>query len=399
MLPSKTALSLVNRDRIGAFTLGFFACLCILIGGVGTYIALIRPVMLIVAARSWVPTPCTIIASAVKETRSDRGSPLYSIEMTYSYVFNRKPEQASQYDVFGISSSSARGWRDAVVDSLPPGRVTTCYVNPRDPSQALIDRDPNLGLLWGLLPPVIFVIGLLLLWGRYVPGQRKPEAEGVSRGRDFDRDRSKFKHAVDSASHDDGPITLAPEIPRVAGVLVGLCLTLFWNGIVGVFVYHSDQFTNGSTGWAIFFWVFMTPFLAAGAYIVWNFGKLLLGLFNPQPVLNLSCAQVPLGGSARLAWSIEGRWDTLQSLTIRLKGSETGDGASNGRIFYDDLLVERRIPGEVAAGEVEFAIPGNLMHSFSSKHASIEWKLAVDGRIPWWPGLRADFPIRVAPHE
>ena len=207
------------------------------------------------------------------------------------------------------------------------------------------------------------------------------------------------------SSEDDGPLMLEPEISRRGEILGGLFVTSFWNGIVSVFVFHANEFQDmGGSPWGpVIFWVFMTPFIAVGLGMIGYLGMLVLGLFNPQPVLTLSRARIPLGGKARLAWLLEGRWDTVASLAIRLQGTEVNGvpkyGSSKGRVFHDELVVERRLPDEVARGEVEFAIPPNLMHSFASKHAAIIWKLAVVGRIPWWPRVRCDFPIRVTPHE
>ncbi len=405
----KAALSTRANKTSAAATavFGFFAVFATVAGGILAYAAMIRPVALIVSARSWVPTPCTIIASAVKEHPGSEGGSTYSVEITYSYLFRGKPHQSDRYD-FSTGSSSALGWRNAVVDSLPPGRVTTCYVNPRDPSQAVINRAPSLELLWGLLPLLFFVIGLSILGGAgwwYLVGRRRGHAFPVPVGQAFTRNLAAARDNSIPTSDDKGPITLQPEISRWAEILGALFVTLFWNGIVSVFVFHVDKFQVGvGFGWSrLLVWAFLTPFLAAGLYMMGWLGMLVLGLFNPQPVLTLSRARVPLGGKARLAWSLDGRWDTVESLTIRLKGCEAGDvpkfGSSGGHVFHDELVLERRLPDEVAAGEVEFAIPANLMHSFASKHAAIVWKLAVVGRIPWWPHVRANFPIRVTPHE
>ena len=139
---SKAALSTRSNNSFTATTVcvEIIAVCFMFFGGLGLYGAFLRPVGSIIAARTWVPTPCTIIASAVKEHRRSGGDRTYSLEITYSYLFKGKPHQSDLYDFFSGSSSSL-GWRNAVVDSLPPGRVTTCYVNPREPSQAVINRD------------------------------------------------------------------------------------------------------------------------------------------------------------------------------------------------------------------------------------------------------------------
>jgi hypothetical protein len=406
---SKAALSTRSNNSFTATTVcvEIIAVCFTVFGGIGLYGAFLRPVASIIAARTWVPTPCTIIASAVKEHRGSEGDRTYSLEITYSYLFKGKPHQSDLYDFFNGSSSSL-GWRNAVVDSLPPGRVTTCYVNPREPSQAVINRDLHAEFSSVFLPLCMFLFGLPIL-GRagwwYLVGRRKGQAFSVPFGQVLARNLAAARDASASSSDDEGPLALKPDMSRRTKILAALFATLFWNGILSVFVFHVDEIKAGmASDWgAVFVWAFLTPFMMIGLFFVGWLGMLVLGLFNPRPVLTLSRARVPLGGKARLAWSLDGRWDAVESLTIRLKGCEDGDvpkfGSSNGRVFHDELVLERRLPDEIAAGEVEFAIPANLMHSFASKHAAIVWKLAVVGRIPWWPRVRGDFPIRVTPHE
>jgi hypothetical protein len=406
---SKPALSTRSSNRFATTTVGvqiIAVCLTI-VGGTGLYGAFLRPVASIIAARAWVPTPCTIIASAVKEHRVGNGGPTYSLEITYSYVFDRKPHQSDGYDFFSGSSSSL-GWRNAVVDSLPPGRVTTCYVNPRDPSQAVINRDLHAEFSSVFTPLCFFLFGIPILiragWWCLV-GRRKGQAFPVPLRQVFAGNLAAVGDAAAASSGDEGPLTLKPEVSRRTEILAALFATLFWNGILSVLVFHVDEIKAGmASDWgAVIVWACLTPFLAVGLLFVGWLGMLVLGLFNPRPVLTLSRPRAPLGGKARLAWSLDGRWEAVESLTIRLKGCEVAEvprfGSSGGRVFYDELVLQRKLPDEVAAGDVEFAIPDHLMHSFASQHAAIVWKLAVVGRIPWWPRVRANFPIRVTPHE
>jgi Protein of unknown function (DUF3592) len=410
MLP-KTALSARTKTKKSsavamAGMIGFFALLSIVIGGFGSYSMLIRPVASIVAARSWVPTPCTIITSVVTDHRVSEGNRTYSLEVKYSYRFAGKPHDCDRYD-FSPDSSGSSGWRNEIVDSLPPGRVTTCYVDPRDPSRAVIDRDPSLGLLLGLFPLVFFVAGLSTVGGAgwwYLTGRHQGREMLLPVGQALARALARCDNPV-APSTDSAPLLLKPEISRRSEILRLLFATVFWNGLLSVFVFTVWTSTDGNgpdlSPWIV--WAFLTPFLAVGVLLVVQLGLRVLGLFNPQPVLTLDRACVPLGGKARLAWSLEGRWESVESLSIHLKGSEkpTDSEGSSGveRVFHDEIVLERKLPDAVAAGACELVIPSNSMHSFSSKRGSIVWKAAVLARIAWWPSVRANFPIRVTPHE
>ena len=106
---SKAALSTRTTSVAVTVFIGFFALFSVVFGGIGLYVATIRPVASIIAARSWVATPCTIIASAVTEHRGSEGRPTYSLEITYSYVFKGKPQQSDRYDFLSGSSSVLAG--------------------------------------------------------------------------------------------------------------------------------------------------------------------------------------------------------------------------------------------------------------------------------------------------
>jgi hypothetical protein len=409
-MPSRTALSArTNKSSVAVrIFVGLFAVFSTGFGAFGFYFATVRPMASIVAARSWIPTPSTILSSAVKTHPGGQHGPTYSVEISFSFVFNGKPHRSDRYSFLTVSSN-ARGWRDAVVKAYPPGRVTTCYVNPRDPSQAVINRDFQAELLWGLLPLLFFVIGIAVLGGAgwwFLVGRHKEQASALNRQEALSFNETAFCPELRGSAEEQGPITLMPAMSRRAELIGAGILTLLWNGLVTFFVYQKLPVLRG----ARFDWfdaislVFLVLFVGAGLFLLARLGIKVLALFNPLPILTLRQARVPLGGTVKLAWYFEGRWDTIESLSIRLKGSEQArktqrNSQSQNRVFHDQLLVERSQPDEFADGEIDLAIPGNSMHSFESKHNSIAWQLSLVGRIPWWPAVRADFPIRVAPHE
>jgi hypothetical protein len=86
----------------------------------------------------------------------------------------------------------------------------------------------------------------------------------------------------------------------IPGALAALGIALFWNGIVGVFVFfalagtllalglplpevaHNIRFESGSDGlpsggMLVFLWLFLTPFIAVGAFLAWAFLHLVGG--------------------------------------------------------------------------------------------------------------------------
>lgn len=119
---------------------------------------LLVPVRHAFAARSWRDVECTILRSEIRRHHSSKGSDAYSPEILYSYVVDGKEHRSDTYSFFGLSRS---GWAAArrKTDGYRAGSTVTCYVNPNDPDDATLHRNPSLGWMVGLIPLA------LLTWG------------------------------------------------------------------------------------------------------------------------------------------------------------------------------------------------------------------------------------------
>ena len=70
-------------------------------------------------------------------------------------------------DIRSFFEYSSSGWASAqrITKGYRRGSTVTCYVNPADPDDATLNRDPSLGWLIGLLPFALLAGGLAL-WPR-----------------------------------------------------------------------------------------------------------------------------------------------------------------------------------------------------------------------------------------
>jgi len=124
-----------------------------------------------VRQRDWPAVPCTIVRSGVGGESTD-GS--YAASVEYRYEWQGRALTSS---VIKTGYSGSESWNDAqsLVDAYPAGAASTCYVNPANPVEAVLDR----GSLWFgliLLIPLIFVaIGAGGIW--FAWRKRRPEAE------------------------------------------------------------------------------------------------------------------------------------------------------------------------------------------------------------------------------
>ena len=120
------------------------------------------PVYRICQAKQWRLTPCTILESRL-ESSSDSDGTTYRFLVRYEYVFDGRKYVGDRYN-FALGSSGGHDSKLRLVQSLPPGRRVTCWVDPAKPWISVIDRTPPGDLWFGLFPVVFVAIGGALMF-------------------------------------------------------------------------------------------------------------------------------------------------------------------------------------------------------------------------------------------
>jgi hypothetical protein len=111
-------------------------------------------------ARGWRPTPCTVRSATLRKTEvhGEVHLTLFRPDIVYAYRVNGRDYRANAFNFTDRSTPWYYGKR-GVLAAYPPGRRTTCYVDPRDPTSAVLTRDLRLSSLFGALPLVISILG------------------------------------------------------------------------------------------------------------------------------------------------------------------------------------------------------------------------------------------------
>jgi hypothetical protein len=395
-----TAISRQKDDLAGRLVGVAFFSVFLLMGLGFFYVMLVRPLVQIQAARGWIETPCEIVSSQVGVHHGDDTT--YSIDIAYKYEAGGREYQSDRYH-FASGSSSGRSGKQAVVDRYPPGKKTVCYVDPDDPTEAVIQREFTADLWFGLFP-LIFVLvgaaGLLGTTGLIKIGSRKTSQAGYLPAQKFGRSgRAGWKAELPVQA---GPVTLKPQWSRWGKLLGVVCLALFWNGIVSIFLRQVVQgFQAGRPEW--FLTLFMIPFVLVGLALIGGIGYVALSMLNPRPTLTLSQASVVLGGTMRLEWKFDGRTRVRRRLHIHLRGEESAsyrrgtDTYTDTEEFAGFTLLDTLDPLEMTEGNVLVRVPQDTMHSFDGGNNKIQWSLRVEGEIRRWPDVKETFPIVVLP--
>lgn len=365
------------------------------------------PASRVVASRWWDPVPCEILSSRVVSHSGDDGA-TYSVEVRYRYEVDGRSFQGRRYRFLGGSSSGHEG-KQKVVDALPPGSTATCWVDPDDPEQSVLDRGLSWEYLFALLPLVFVALGAGGLWVAWESRRRKrAKARPIEPGRAIEpgEDLSKegrgllerlAEHEVLPETPPPGELVLEPALSPLGklGCLAGVAL--FWNGIVGVFVWQLWRQPEWALG------CFLTPFVLIGLALLAAVPYQLLALANPRPHLVLADGRLAPGRTTTLHWSFRGATGRLQSVRIRLEGREKvryGSGDSHTtrqRVFAKVSLVEESQRGLLAGGDVRLEVPAKAMHSLSGRNNWIEWVVTVHGSIARWPDVQDEFAVVVLP--
>jgi hypothetical protein len=125
-----------------------------------TYLFGVQPLLLFESARRWRPLPCTIISSRVR-ARGQAMSTRYSALIVFRYQLDGRERASGDY---ALAEESSRSFGDAagIVRRYPPAAQATCFVDPRNPDRAVIDRSLPTGTPFALLP---FGFLITMSWG------------------------------------------------------------------------------------------------------------------------------------------------------------------------------------------------------------------------------------------
>jgi hypothetical protein len=394
---ARAAIASQARSRCGRHGLAALFAVFAAVGGGLLYPLGIRPIARTIDAESWVATPCRVLRAEVRSHRSDDGT-TYSVYVLYQYEFNGQTYKSDRFGFVGGSSSGYQR-KARIVKAYKRAARPICYVDPRNPSQAVLQRGFHAALLVVLLPLVFLLVGV----GGFIGTLRGRRASGAQpvRGDVAVLGPIGQGGAPEAIGHtrsmQAGRAVLATKFsPRAkfAGILI---IALFWNGIVSVFIF------GGADGAGWFGRLFLLPFVAAGLGLIAAAVYQFLALFNPRPRLELSASVVPLGGAAELRWSFTGRTSRIRELVVTLRGVEEAryrrgtDTCTDRNTFYEMELIRTADGNEMAAGQVGFVMPQDTMHSFEAENNKVLWQLDIHGDIRRWPDVKESFKINVTP--
>lgn len=389
------SISRGDSKRKGRIFLRLFFAFFFVIGSVVTYVTLIGPLLGVYAARDWITTPCTIVSSNV-ESHSDSDGTTYSVAITYRYQVRGTTYTSDRYS-FVTGSSSGRSGKAAVVAKYPAGSDARCYVDPDDPSEAVIQRGLTAGMAFGAIPLVFVIIGLLgFIFAGRMTGYRPRVADPEGKANYLPDER---RHAAARTGH----VVLTSAGGRVKKTLMISGFALLWNGIVWTLMYFVVLSDDDAPLMAQ---LFIGLFALIGVGLLGLVGWSALAIFNPTVRLELAGETFHLGEPLEVSWQVLGPTRRLQDFALVLEGIEEAtyqrgtDTVTDTNTFvtYDLVRVAEPDARRLSAGDdARLDLPTDTMHSFEASRNKIRWQLKATGAIPRWPDIEDTFELTLLP--
>ncbi len=370
-----------------------FLAIFVAAGSAAGYFLSFRPLYAAYQARSWTETDCEVIASRVVAS-GDTARP----DIQYRYYVGDRPYTSRRYNFIpGSTNDSTVG---ATVERYSPGTRFRCFVDPADPTQAVINRDPTGWYYLGLaffagFAGIPFVIGVFVIRARSNMRSAQLTVNAPLGARAL---------AGDSIGTplDSGPVVLQPSVSPMGKLVMTSIFCLLWNGLVGVFTYvEVTEFMAGRGSW--FMAIFLLIFQIVGVALLLSVPYQLLALANPRPAITLGRGIIPLGGAVPFEWQLVGAASRVSHLTITLLAREEAryrrgtDTHTDRREFHREVLADTSDTMSVEHGNGTIRIPASTMHSFQSSNNKIVWTIEVKGEIRRWPDISEAFDITVGP--
>jgi hypothetical protein len=354
-----------------------------------------RPLYLAYRARDWTPTACQVVSSrVVSSEKSSRP------DIVYRYDVDGRRYTANRYDF--LSGTNSDSTVPDVVASHPAGASVECFVDPDDPSSAVLNRTPTRWYFIGLAFFALFsgipaVIGLVLL---SASRRRRAAASTPAAARAGGGD-SRFGSGFGVA--DARPLVLEASSSPL-GKLVGVTIVcLLWNGLVGAFTYFEIRSFIDGQPIAWFLALFLLLFQAVGLFLLGAVPYQLLALANPRPIVTLSRGTLPLGEAVSFTWALSGAAHRVTALQMTVRGTEEAryrrgtDTQTDTHVFLTETIVDATHAPAIARGSGTIRIPAGSMHTFTAAHNKVMWTLQVTGTIARWPDMDETFDLTVGP--
>jgi hypothetical protein len=370
-----------------------FGVLAIVMGFFLSAFCVIKPLQNWANARHWISTNA-VINRAELTSRSGIHGPEYSLEVKYSFNFGGRSWQSTRRS-FSESIDESIADLDAWVASHKPGTVTPVFVNPEDPTDAVLDRSIHLGWITLALSFCMLAFGFVMLAQCLLTWWRRKGLTDASLINDcLPRSRPHPKYLrVFPPLFSAGACAL---LTLPAGAAAAWSLT---RGVRALLGGHADVINLLYGAGAS---------VAAGFLLACAF-KLFKQACRCRPVLEVTPGTPVVGGVLRLKWKFIGPRQNVGWIRVFLEGFEEAKVRHLIATYHGPMSEEKKERSLFAtvpmveqkekslSGSASVAIPAETMHSFTGVKSAITWEIKFEFGKDETETLEYRFPIRLTP--
>jgi hypothetical protein len=335
--------------------------------GVGMGYLSARTLLRAEAMLSWTETPARLVSCDLRVSRGSKGGSSYRVEARYQYEAGGVSRTGDRVSLYSGSDNVGR-FQHRVYTELKQcmGRKvpTVCWVNPRDPADAILIRKlrPEMLLFMQLFVLAFGGAGLAIVTAG-LSGLLRPSAQAEALA-----GSARIRMNGTSA-------------PRAAGVLA-----LVWNGYVGWLLWQTHRvMATEAMPWYLWLLAASGVFPAVvAAYLIGRFRKYGVSVFEMSPV------PARLGGPVAGTVRIPAKVDTAEGFEVTLQCvHQHTTGSGKQRHTHRDVLWEEslHLDGNVSYGDesmlpVRFAVPGDKPATGNAGGGSYAWQMNVTATAP-----------------
>lgn len=158
----------MNSPALSARIIKLGIGIVLMASGLSVTALLFLPYRRAMETRSWRETPCVITESRVGEDQvSQFKEPVARVYLRYLYQVDGKEHTGTQWRRMKFYSAEDRDvsrktphFAEAreLADKYPVGKATVCWVNPQDPSEAVLEHQTK-AAIYSLWWPMLFAVG------------------------------------------------------------------------------------------------------------------------------------------------------------------------------------------------------------------------------------------------
>jgi len=333
----------------------------------------------------WVEVPCKILRTELESHRGD-DSTSYKVTARYRYEFNGRPYTAERVSLHGGSDNIGSFHQDThrlLKRHKQDGTAFRCFVNPSNPSEAILFRTPRWGLVlfMSLFGLVFFGVGTgIVIGGVWSTGKKRRQTALAA-----EHPGEPWLHRSEWAA---GRINSGSKARMLTAVIIAAIAGVVGGGVALGIPVVIEQ---GKPWWAI---ALMGLFPAAGVLlVVWAVYELArwrkYGTSTFEPAATPGVLGGPLAGVIRIPRLIEppeGFRQTLNCVRRITTGSGKNRSTKETTVYQDERVIQRSMSsGEpnVTAVPVLFALPYDQPQStVSDSTPQVIWRLECIAEVP-----------------